>query len=210
LEEHFIHDENLCEAFVSGIFSGMLRPYESNDGTNFEFFPFVVDTMATYHVFDYRVFYDSDPQVVGVRGGNGRRNACLVRALFHDTGYVLTLVAMVDRSVVITRADQSAWDTAKNRLYSKVLWVSQVYMHLGNHLRLAPIAVSVWQLSSVDHWLFQLLHPFMGDLPFINECRGLTSSWMNVQRNLPRMIAAPPNRYYDKRVEQEQTTILTC
>ena len=43
---------------------------------------------------------------------------------------------------------------------------------MGNHMRLAPIALSVWQLPSDKHFLFQLLHPFLSDLPFVNEVWG--------------------------------------
>jgi hypothetical protein len=64
------------------------------------------------------------------------------------------------------------WVSAKNRLYAKAHWISQVALHLGNHMRLAPIALSVWQLPSDKHFLFQLLHPFLSDLPFVNEVWG--------------------------------------
>jgi len=98
-----------------------------------------------------------------------------MRALFVDTGLELTLECIVD-DATNTRYDPSSgpeWGAAKNRVYSKALWVAQVYMHLANHLRLAPVAVACWQLPSPEHWLFQLLHPFLSDLPFVNEIWGV-------------------------------------
>ena len=169
-----LSDEELCESFLTGNFAGMLRPLDH--GRIHPDLILYAETIATvgkrkFHVFDYQMFYSDDVPV----GDTGRRDPCLMRALFADDGTHLQLVCIVDDSTNVVydpSSDMRQWIWAKNRLYAKVLWISQVYIHLANHLRLAPIAVAVWQLPSYDHWLFQLLHPFLSDLPLVNEVWG--------------------------------------
>ena len=171
-----LSDDELCAMFLRGIAGGLLRPLEGDLATlNADMRALESsETHNRLHVFDYRIFYSSDETYTSM-GGDGKRDPCLVRALFTDDGHNLRIQCIRDdhRQTLYTAADTATvWDDAKNRLYSRVMWVAQIYMHLANHLRLAPIAVSVWQMPNTDHWMFQLLHPFLSDLPFVNETWG--------------------------------------
>jgi hypothetical protein len=175
LPDRALSDEDLCTNFIHGNFAGMLRPlgYDTtrpNDdllASTGSFGPSYI-----FHEFDYRLHYSEDTILSG-QGGDGIRDPCRVRALFADCGTELSIICIVDDMTGTTYTPtHHHWTAAKNQLYKKVVWISQISLHLGNHLRLGPVAIEMYKLPAQSHWLFQLLHPFMLDLPFVNEFWG--------------------------------------
>ena len=141
LEEVALTDEELCLCFLNGNFGGLLRPLGTHPDLVCQAEAFRTSSPdgvdLKFHVFDYRSYYDEETPV-DLRGGDQLRNPCLVRALFADNGTNLHLVCIADdltRLVYDCNSLAKQWLRAKNRLHSKALWIAQVYMHLGNHLR---------------------------------------------------------------------------